>query len=101
MPGLPFARRLDLAEATTLDYDIATGVAFVDLPGQTVFATGIQAIVLSATQDITIRLANQTDQGALLKAGGIFAIADCVIANVKIQNNSGVTAHIRGVLFGA
>jgi len=104
IPDLPYARRIEFAEAVAFKLSFASGVAYQSL-GLAQLST-IQALILIPDKDITIRLANQSDAGAALKADGMFAMFDCNISNaadagVKILYNAGGSVTISVLAAGS
>jgi len=103
LPGTPLVRRLELDEAQTFDVEQATGGGFVAI--QAAAIASIQALLLRADRQVTVRLDGQTDAGLVLNAGGLVLIFDATIdagaaTNVTVDNASGSTAVLRGVAAG-
>jgi hypothetical protein len=100
MSAIPYTRRVEFAEAIAFDYTQATGAAFVTVPFAPI--TSIQALVLRADKDVTVRLNGQSDAGIPLKAGGILIVYDANnMTGAQVQNQSGSTASIDGAVLGS
>lgn len=99
LPDLPFVRRDEYDEAIAFSYDQASGAGYVAIPGSTAITT-IQFAVLQPTQDVTVRINGQADEGTPVSAGGIFLCMNTAITAITVDNSSGSSVDIRGALFG-
>ena len=100
VPNFPYRRRLVVDEVQSFSYERATGGGYVSLPVDQMDT--LQALVVSADQATTIRLAAQTDTGIALNAGGLLLVVDAAIAaaaatNAKLDNSSGSTTVVSGL----
>jgi hypothetical protein len=88
--GFPIVRRIEVDELQGFTYE---KVADNNTTTFTAFPTNqldtVQAFVIKADSDITVRFNNQSDAGIVLKAGGIMALFDVSI-NSGISTNSTV-----------
>jgi len=100
IPDFPFIRRLEFSESIAIEYDQVTGASYVAVPGSSIL-TAIQVVILTADKNITVRTSGQTDAGSLIGADGLFLLFNCNLSAITVQNNSGDTAHITGLLMGA
>lgn len=103
-PDLPVVLRREYDEVLAFEFDqVSAAATYVDAP---LDALGtIQALILQPDEDITVRLAGQTNGGMPVLKGGIFTLADTDLDNsggaaVKILNESGNVVTIRGVACG-
>lgn len=102
--GFPLVRRAEVDEVQGFKYERVTGGGYTALPTDQL--AEVNALVLRAIdQAITVRLANQSDAGLVLNAGGILIIAGATInsgptTNVRLDNNSGSVANLDGVAGG-
>lgn len=107
LAGFPIIRRLTVDEMHIFDYEK------VDDPNPTTFTTlpadqlaEIQALLVRSDKTVTVRLDGQTDAGIVINPGGLILLLDVDIdagagaPNAKINNDSGVTAIIRGLAAG-
>ena len=110
LDGVPYkswVRRITCDEAQPFDTEQAAHgdtTTFTALPGDKLDT--VQVLILQPDQAVTVRLDGQTDAGIVLSAGGLLAIVDATIdagagaANAKVNNNSGATAVLSGLLAG-
>jgi len=103
LAGFPKIRRLACDEAQTFEYERATGGGYIALP--TGELAEVQALILSADQQVTLRLDAQSDAGIVINAGGLVLLFDVdidsgVATNATVDNGSGSTAVIEGLACG-
>jgi len=104
--GFPLVRRLSVDEIQNYDYEKIDdgGASFVALPADQL--DEIQALLIRADKQITIRLDGQTDAGIVLNADGILLLVGVDIDagaganNAKVNNQSGSTAQVQGFAGG-
>ena len=103
MPGFPYVRRITADEFQTFDpYEKANDgntTTFTTLPVSAV-ASILQALILKADAQVTLRFNGQTDKGITLNAGGLLLLLDTAINSAvfaSINNNSGGIANVRGL----
>lgn len=104
-PDLPFVLRREYDESVSFAFDLADGSGYTTPPINSIGT--LQAIMFQPDQDVTVRLAAQSDAGTPVGKGGLFVaiLSSTGIDNtgfdaVTIDNNSGSTATIRGVACG-
>ena len=103
LSGFPLSKRISVTEVQQFDVTRATGGGYVATP--TSDLASLKALILKASQAITIRLDAQSDAGIELAAGGILAIIDATIdagaaTNATVSNASGSDAQVEGVAVG-
>lgn len=104
IPDLPYARRIEFAEAVAFKLSFASSASYQTV-GLAQMGT-LQSFILIPDQDITVRLANQSDGGVVVKADGIFALFDGTISNaadvgLKILFNAGGSVTITVLAAGS
>lgn len=104
-PDLPFVLRREYDESVSFAFDLADGSGFTTPPINTIGT--VQTIVFQPDQDVTVRLAGQSDAGTPVGKGGLFVavlsstgIDNSTFNAVLIDNSSGFSATIRGVCCG-
>lgn len=101
LPGFPIIRRYVSNQADLLAFQQATGVAFATAPGIPTSLTALNALYLTADQATAVRFNNA---GVIpLNANGMIIILDANVTAApvaEIQNNSGSTANIKGMIAG-
>ena len=96
-------RRLSVDEAEQFQTEQASSVTYVAPPVAELDT--IQFLLLKADQVTSLRFANQSDAGLAMNANGIVLLIDANInvaaaTNLKVQNNSGSTAILKGTVGG-
>lgn len=103
LAGSPFVRRVTIDEIQQFATEQATGGGYATLPITSL--DQVSVLLLQPTQQVTVRLSAQSDQGIVLNAGGILLICDATIAaaastNATTSNASGATAVLSGIAGG-
>lgn len=103
MAGMPFVRRVTVDEVQQFMTEQATGGGYATLPVTSL--DQLDVLLLQPSQQVTVRLSAQSDQGLVLNAGGFLLIVDAAIAaaaatNATTSNASGVTANLSGIAGG-
>jgi len=103
LPGTPLTRRVTVDEVQQFSTEQASGGGYATLPITSL--DQLDVLLLQPTQQITIRLSAQSDQGIVLNGGGLLLIVDAAIAaaaatNATTSNASGSTAVLTGVAGG-
>lgn len=102
---LRLTRRLSVGDVQTFNYDKASGGGYVALPTSELAA--ISALVVEASeQPVTLRFDGQTNAGVFLNPGGFVVVVDGnmddgVATNATINNSSGSSTPVRGLVGGA
>jgi len=102
-PGFPLTRSLTVSQwqGIGVQKSGADGASYVGLP--TVDAlTEIDFLILKADQVMGFRFQNQSDAGLVMNASGLMILIDCKLTsgattNLKVNNNSGSTANVKGI----
>lgn len=103
LAGMPFTRRVSVDEVQQFQTEQATGGGYATLPVTSL--DQLDVLLLQPTQQITVRLSAQSDQGIVLNAGGFLLVVDATIAaaaatNATTSNASGTTAVLTGLAGG-
>ena len=105
--GFPLTKELSLDESQSFSYEEANDgdtTTFSAVPADQL--AEIQALIITANQQLTFRLDGQSDAGIVLNAGGLIALFNVDIdagagsSNASVNNNSGSTATITGIAGG-
>jgi hypothetical protein len=100
VPGFPIVRRLVVDEVQAFDYKRTSGGTYVALPLDQIDT--VQVFVMQTDREVTLRFQGQSDAGLVLHAGGLVLLFDVDLdagfaTNVTVNNNSGITATLRGL----
>lgn len=103
LPNFPYYRRAQVDEAQQFATEQTSGGGYVTLPITSLDV--VQALVLLATQQVTVRLNGQSSGGLVLTNGGILIFMDGNVnasasTNVTVDNSSGSTAVLEGLAGG-
>lgn len=102
--GFPLYRRLVVDELQQFQTEQPSSVGtFVALPATLIDVA--QALILTPNQSVTVRLNGQSNAGVTLLAGGLLLILDASLTagaatNVTVDNSTGVTATLTGLVGG-
>lgn len=101
--GFPLYRRLQVDEVQQFSTEQATGGGYASLPIS--LLDTLQALILSPSKQVTVRLNGQSDAGLVVNAGGLLLFIDGSAAagastNATTSNSSGSTAVLEGLAGG-
>ena len=105
LDGFPFTRRVEVSESQTINVQKVVDGAYAALPTVDYIPSIGVLILRTDSGPFGVRLNAQSDAGISLNAGGLLIVVDGAIAsgaatNVKVQNTSGATAGVRGLVAG-
>ena len=103
IPESPIIRRVSIDEVQSFTTEQASGGGYATLPITSM--DQIDVLLLQPTQQVTVRLSAQSDQGLVLNGGGFLLIVDAAIAaaaatNATTSNASGTTVVLAGLAGG-
>lgn len=103
LPNFPYYRRIQVDEAQQFATEQTTGGGYLTLPITSLDT--VQALVLSTSQQVTVRMNGQSSGGLVLTNGGVLIFVDGSVAatpstNVTIDNSSGSTTVLEGLAGG-
>lgn len=103
LSGFPIARRIQCDEVQQFSTEQGTGGGYFTLPITSIDT--LQALLLTPSAAVTVRLAGQASAGVVINAGGLLLLIDAAIAataatNATIDNSSGSTAVLDGLAGG-
>lgn len=105
--GFPVTKRVTVDETQGFHYerpDDGDAVTFGAMPTDQI--ASIATLVAAPDRAVTVRLDGQTDAGIYLNGGGLLVIVDGLIdagagaSNTSVNNNSGDTVRINGMVGG-
>lgn len=105
-PGFPLTRRIFVDEVQQFEYEKLSQSAGVHqaLPADQL--ESIQALIIQASDVLSVRLDGQSDAGIILNRGGILIILDATIdagagsANASVSNINGDPITVKGLAGG-
>jgi len=97
--GFPISRRLEVTKGQSFDYTLADSSGFVSIPKSQI--TSAQVVVLTADQDLTLRLGTGAAGDGSLQNASVVVLFDISEADIELDNSSGATARVFGEVGGA
>jgi len=96
IPDFPFNARREFVETQGFDYQQPSDNTATAIPTSKI--TTMQAMILQSDKLVTVAMGNIT-----MNPGGLIVLYNCTPATnpPTVNNNSGSTAKVRGVAFGA